>query len=72
MKKQWTDIEVELALTRIKITNLMREYTRLKKAHNPKMWVISREIQQANKLAHAIVETIEEAKKADALRTNPN
>ena len=50
----------------------MREYTRLKKAHNPKMWVISREIQQANKLAHAIVETIEEAKKADALRTNPN
>lgn len=65
MRKQWTDIDVELALTRIKISNLMREYDRLKKAHNPKMWVVSREIYHANKLAHAIKRTIEEAKKAD-------
>ena len=72
MRKKWTDIEVELALTRIKISNLIREYARLKKAHNPQMWVVSREIHQANKLAHAIVETIEEAKKADALRTDPD
>ena len=61
MRKQWTDIDVELALTHIKISNLTREYDRLKKANNPKMWVVSREIYHANKLAIAIMNTIEEA-----------
>ena len=72
MRKQWTDIDVELALTRIKISNLMREYDRLKKANNPKMWVMSREIYHANKLAIAIMKTIKEAEEADALHTDPD
>ena len=60
MRKQWTDIDVELALTRIKISRLSREYDRLKKEHNPKMWVVTREIYHANKLAIALMKTIEE------------